>query len=64
MNTSPPAGQTVQSTPDSSASSFYNLLLRMPHLPVTSMAEVDYAAANPALLVQIVRLRAELTHSV
>ena len=53
MNTSPPAGQTVQTTPDSSASSFYNLLLLMPHLSVTSMAEVDYAAANPALLAQI-----------
>jgi hypothetical protein len=53
MNTLPTSGQTVQPTPDSSASSFYNLLLLMPHLPVASMAEVDYAAANPALLVQI-----------
>jgi hypothetical protein len=39
--------------PDSAASSFYNLLLLMPHLPVTSMAEVDYVAANPDLLAQI-----------
>jgi hypothetical protein len=53
MNTSPPSGQSVQPTPDSSASSFYNAFLLMPHLPVTSMAEIDYAAANPALLVQL-----------
>ena len=46
MNISPPEGKTVQSAPDSSASSFYNLLLLMLHLSVTSMAEVDYAAAN------------------
>lgn len=53
MDTSQPAGPTVQSIADGSASSFYNLLLLMPHLPVTSIAEVDYVAANPALLAQI-----------
>jgi hypothetical protein len=53
MNTSQPAGPTVQSMPDSASSSFYNLLLLMPHLPVTSVAEIDYPAANPALLVQV-----------
>lgn len=53
MDTVPPAGQTVLSAPDSTALSFYNLLLLVPHLHVTSIGEVDYAAADPALLVQV-----------
>nr|WP_315260673.1 hypothetical protein [uncultured Duganella sp.] len=53
MNTSPPAGQTVQTTPDNSASSFFNLLLLMPHLPLTSKSEIDYAGADPALLMRL-----------
>lgn len=51
MDTSPLAGQPVH--PDSSATSFYNLLLLMPYLSPTSVSEIDYPTADPALLVQI-----------
>lgn len=38
---------------DRSASALCNLLLLMPHSSVTESSEIDYAAANPALLVQL-----------
>lgn len=52
MDTLPPR-PAVQAAPDSSEFSFYNLLLLMPHLPLTSKSEIDYAAADPALLMQL-----------
>lgn len=36
-----------------SAYAICNLLLLMPHLPLTTESEVDYSAADPALLVQL-----------
>ena len=30
-----------------------DLLLLLPHLPVTARSDIDYSAANPALLVQL-----------
>ena len=53
MDTLPPVGEGDESAPDSSAFSFFNLLLLMPHLPLTSRSEIDYAGADPALLVQL-----------
>ena len=52
MHTLPP-GPEVQSSPDSSAFSLYNLLLLLPHLQVTATNDINYASANPALLVQL-----------
>lgn len=49
MNTVSASGQDT----DSSAYAICNLLLLMPHLPVTATSEVDYGAANPALLIQL-----------
>ena len=53
MDTLPPAGEGDESAPDSSALSFFNLMLLMPHLPLTSRSEIDYAGADPALLMQL-----------
>lgn len=36
-----------------SAYAICNLLLLMPHLPLIATSEVDYSAADPALLVQL-----------
>ncbi len=52
MGTLSPA-PAFQSPADSSAFSFFNLLLLMPHLSLTSRSEVDYAGADPALLMQL-----------
>nr|WP_315221113.1 hypothetical protein [uncultured Duganella sp.] len=51
MDTLPPA-QAVQSAPESSAFSLCNLALLLPYLPVTA-TNIDYAAADPALLMQL-----------
>lgn len=53
MDTLPPTGEVDKSAPDSSAFSFFNLLLLMPHLALTSKSEIDYADADPALLVRL-----------
>jgi hypothetical protein len=53
MDALPPAGEGDESAPDSSALSFFNLLLLMPHLPLTSRSDIDYAGADPALLMQL-----------
>ena len=45
--------QGVDTKPASSAYSFRNLLLLLPHVPLTSSSEIDYAAAEPGLLVQL-----------
>ena len=52
MDTLPPA-QAVQSAPESSAFSLCNLALLLPYLPVTATNDIDYAAADPALLMQL-----------
>ncbi|USX15558.1 hypothetical protein NHH88_07185 [Oxalobacteraceae bacterium OTU3CAMAD1] len=46
-------GTEVQSASDSSAFSLYNLTLLMPHLSVAQTGEIDYAGADPALLIQL-----------
>lgn len=38
---------------DPSAYAICNLLLLMPHLPLTATSEVDYGAAEPALIAQL-----------
>ncbi|TYQ03464.1 UNVERIFIED_ORG: hypothetical protein JN05_05278 [Zoogloea ramigera] len=53
MDTLPPTGEVDNSAPDSSAFSFFNLVLLMPHLALTSKSEIDYAGSDPALLVQL-----------
>lgn len=53
MNTLSPTGEADKSAPDSSAFSFFNLLLLMPHLALTSKSEIDYAGADPALLMHL-----------
>ena len=50
--TVPPA-QNAPSSPDGSAFSFCNLLLLVPYLSLTASAEIDYASADPAILMQI-----------
>lgn len=52
MGTLPPM-PPVQLPSGSSAFSLCNLTLLMPHLSVTPTGEIDYAAADPALLVQL-----------
>jgi len=52
MDTLPPT-QAVQAAPDSSAFSLCNFALLLPHLQVTATNEIDYAAADPALLMQL-----------
>lgn len=48
-----PIDPAPRPTSDFSAFAICNLLLLMPHLPVTETSEIDYAAADPALLVQL-----------
>lgn len=49
MATTSPTGQDVEP----SAYALCNLLLLVPHLPLTTTSELDYTAADPALLVQL-----------
>lgn len=49
MTTTSAPGQDTEA----SAYAICNLLLLMPHLPLTAVSELDYQAAEPALLVQV-----------
>lgn len=50
--TRPPGGKSEAVTTDP-LYGIKNLFLLMPHLPVTASAEIEYAKADPALLVQM-----------
>lgn len=49
MTTTSAPGQDTEA----SAYAICNLLLLMPHLPLTAVSELDYQAAEPAVLVQV-----------
>jgi hypothetical protein len=49
----PKIEQSAQDTSDCSAYALSNFLLLTPRVPITATGEVDYLAADPALLVQL-----------
>ncbi len=53
MTKTPKIEQIGQDTSDCSAYALSNFLLLTPRLPLTATGEVDYPAADPALLVQL-----------